>query len=229
MKYKIVGWTDYDNEEFKEMVNFTHNAYLTLIREIREQGYTISGYDHQENGWVPIFNTGEIIRMTQRGWGGIMADVIQFEQKNGYEYSIYGVGGAVMGYNDESIYLKDDIDFPNIEDICDTYKIVISEKTFNNYQDGETLFRFFINEELSSSDNHDHLLLTYKGHVIKTEIMCIYYYEKSKIDDQIEACRAYEEDKESKYIYIVEPNRPYDFESKRKSMVLRILSEYEEE
>lgn len=64
MKYKVVGWTDYDYNGFKEMPSFNMHAYMTLVREIREKGYRISGYDHQERGWVPVFNTGEIVRMT---------------------------------------------------------------------------------------------------------------------------------------------------------------------
>ena len=54
MKYKVVGWTDYDYNGFKEMPSFNMHAYMTLVREIREKGYRISGYDHQERGWVPV-------------------------------------------------------------------------------------------------------------------------------------------------------------------------------
>ena len=36
MKYKVVGWTDYDYNGFKEMPSFNMHAYMTLVREIRE-------------------------------------------------------------------------------------------------------------------------------------------------------------------------------------------------
>ena len=37
MKYKVVGWTDYDYNGFKEMPSFNMHAYMTLVREIREK------------------------------------------------------------------------------------------------------------------------------------------------------------------------------------------------
>ena len=83
---------------------------------------------YKRQGWVPVFNTGDIVRMTQRGWGRLMADALQFEQENGYEYSIYGVGGEVMGFNSDTIYGPEDIELPKIEDICDYYKVMLLKK-----------------------------------------------------------------------------------------------------
>ena len=81
MKYKVVGWTDYDYNGFKEMPSFNMHAYMTLVREIREKGYRISGYDHQERGCVPVINTGEIVRMTQRGSSAQMANPLQIKKE----------------------------------------------------------------------------------------------------------------------------------------------------
>ena len=123
MKYKIIGWTSFDDDLFPKMKFISDNAYITLLREIREKDLIISGYDHQENGWVPVFNTGEVVKYSSRGWGQVMADALEYEQKTGYEYSYYGVGGSVIGYNKDEIYFRDNIKLPKLEDICDYYKI----------------------------------------------------------------------------------------------------------
>lgn len=245
MKYKIVGWCEYDCNDFKEMPYLSNNAYLTLIREIRDKGYEISGYDHQENGWVPVFNTGEIVTFSQRAWGKIMIDACQFEQKDEYAYAIYGVGGAVMGYNDNTIYDKSKAEFPNIEDICDYYQIVISKSSYESYLDGNNVFRFFINKEIDSVDPHDRILLRFQNNIIETEVLGRFTGRHDATENLIKVCLEceYEEEtsdedfeeepvekKEYRMLAIVEPDyQYYERNNDKKALALRVIKEYKVE
>lgn len=231
MKYKVVGWTDYDYNGFKEMPSFNMHAYMTLVREIREKSYRISGYDHQERGWVPVFNTGEIVRMTQRGWGGLMADALQFEQENGYEYSIYGVGGEVMGFNSDTIYGPEDIELPKIEDICDYYKVMLLKKTYESLKSGNNILRFFVTYELSHTDPHDRLLLQYRDQIIETEILesLVVEYGKENETKILNYCKNYKYDEnsnEERIISIIDPDHPFDSKAERRGLIVRVVKEY---
>ena len=231
MKYKVVGWTDYVYNGFKEMPSFNMHAYMTLVREIREKGYRISGYDHQERGWVPVFNTGEIVRMTQRGWGGLMADALQFEQENGYEYSIYGVGGEVMGFNSDTIYGPEDIELPKIEDICDYYKVMLLKKTYESLKSGNNILRFFVTYELSHTDPHDRILLQYRDQIIETEILesLVVEYGKENETKILNYCKNYKYDEnsnEERIISIIDPDHPFDSKAERRGLIVRVVKEY---
>ena len=76
MKYKVIGWTSYDDEETEDShgcIGFAERN--AIIDDIRAHGYLFSGWDHQET-WncVPILNDGKKRCYSQRGWGGVMAE-----------------------------------------------------------------------------------------------------------------------------------------------------------
>lgn len=80
MDLKIVGWTDYDssypsitvsNEEVVPLIQI-------IIDEILENGYMISGTDHQnQDACVPVFDNGYCFRATMRAWGSVMSFAYQ--------------------------------------------------------------------------------------------------------------------------------------------------------
>ena len=76
MKYKVIGWTYYDNEEIlsqRGTIGFAERN--AIIDEIRKHKYLFTGYDHQEGyNTVPILNDGRARLFSQRGFGGLMAE-----------------------------------------------------------------------------------------------------------------------------------------------------------
>jgi hypothetical protein len=79
---KIIGWTDFDNPQYKEMYPIggfgtveQHEEIANIIaKELRDKGYKFNGYYHQGGDYgVPIFDNGMTYQCTFRTWGGIMA------------------------------------------------------------------------------------------------------------------------------------------------------------
>ena len=73
MKYRVVGWTEYDNPNVP-MESCSPAAMQAILRDIRENGYLFTGWDHQESPrCVPVLNDGKMRRFSQRGFGSVMA------------------------------------------------------------------------------------------------------------------------------------------------------------
>lgn len=79
---KIIGWTNYDNPQYKEMFpiggSYTKDEIdevrNVIAEELRDRGYRFTGSYHQNGDYgVPIFDNGMIFTCSQRMWGGIMA------------------------------------------------------------------------------------------------------------------------------------------------------------
>ena len=87
MKYKVVGWTDYEGGEIKSKP-VTYAKYCALVAEIKEKGYFFSGEDHQDYfNCVPVFNDGSKGIMSRRGFAGCMADAHGYTGV--YDYSLF--------------------------------------------------------------------------------------------------------------------------------------------
>lgn len=74
MKYKVIGWTEYDNSKVEngECSNAIKNAIVDCIKENK---YCFTGWDHQERfNCAPVLNNGKKYLFTQRGFGRIMAE-----------------------------------------------------------------------------------------------------------------------------------------------------------
>lgn len=90
MKYRVIGWTYYENSEFIDSGNRIGFAERNaIIDEIRKHKYLFSGWHHQESweGVVPILNDGRTRCFSQRGWGGVMAEA--YEKMGDYDYARY--------------------------------------------------------------------------------------------------------------------------------------------
>ncbi len=75
MKLRVIGWTYYDDPHFEEGEN-SYAARSAIIADIKEHGYDFTGWHHEESDrGAPVLNDGKIRRYSQRGWGGLMADV----------------------------------------------------------------------------------------------------------------------------------------------------------
>jgi hypothetical protein len=61
VKYKVIGWTYYENEEF-EPVYCSEAGMEAIIDDIREHGYEFSGCNHQgHDSGAPVLNDGKKI------------------------------------------------------------------------------------------------------------------------------------------------------------------------
>lgn len=90
MKYKVIGWTFYDNSEILDSGNTIGFAERNaIIDEIRKHKYLFSGWHHQESwdGVVPILNDGRKRCFSQRGWGGVMAEA--YNHMKDYDYAAF--------------------------------------------------------------------------------------------------------------------------------------------
>lgn len=90
MKYRVVGWTYYENYEI-ECGEITWAARAAVVDDIAENGYLFSGWDHQESSnAVPVLNDGKRRLFTQRGFGGVMAEAHGYTGP--YDYSLFAFG-----------------------------------------------------------------------------------------------------------------------------------------
>lgn len=74
MKYRVIGWTYYDDNSIKDKET-TFAAWEAIKDEVREHGYEITGWHHQEwSNCTPVLNDGKKRTFSQRGWGKLMAE-----------------------------------------------------------------------------------------------------------------------------------------------------------
>lgn len=98
MKYKVIGWTWYDNSKIKEM-DYCNSAEEAVIDDIKANGYLFSGMHHQECPCgAPVLNNGKMLTFTQRSFGGVMASAHGKNSRMSYaEYAF----DWYMGLDDE--------------------------------------------------------------------------------------------------------------------------------
>ncbi len=98
MKYKVIGWTYYDDNEILDSGNTIGFAERNaIIDEIRKHRYLFSGWHHQEswNGVVPVLNDGKKRCYSQRGWGGVMAEA--YGKMGDYDYASFTFHQSIDG------------------------------------------------------------------------------------------------------------------------------------
>ncbi len=99
MKYKVIGWTDWENDDI-ECGSATYAVCNAIIDCIKEKGLCFSGYHHQECFCcVPVLNDGKKRLFSQRGWGKLMAEAHGFFGPFDYSNFAYRFGkddGLIM-------------------------------------------------------------------------------------------------------------------------------------
>ena len=84
MKYRVVGWTYYDNPDV-EPTGCSEAALQAILRDIREHGYKFTGWEHQElSSGVPVLNDGFKRIFSQRSFGAVMAQAYGDFSRMGY-------------------------------------------------------------------------------------------------------------------------------------------------
>lgn len=78
-----------DNDELRNVDALITEAYKTVIKEVRANGYHFTGNDHQNADWgVPVLDNKYKLCVGQRSWGRIIADAFpdEIDDSEGYGY-----------------------------------------------------------------------------------------------------------------------------------------------
>lgn len=74
MKYRVIGWTEYDGTEIPS-AEPTPAASRAILADIREHRYLFTGYDHQESPLcAPVLNDGKKRLFSARSFAALMAE-----------------------------------------------------------------------------------------------------------------------------------------------------------
>ena len=155
MKWKVIGWTYYENylvedEESSDAVVFA------IIDEIKKNGYLFSGYDHQERfNCVPVMNDGKKRTFSQRTFGNIMA--IAHGYTGRYDYSLFS-----FGIREESLVIPNDsfneYTFVPEKDMNEEFLLNYSDISFVE-EDGKKKIKIPDFESLRYLDKGDTLII----------------------------------------------------------------------
>lgn len=129
MKYRVVGWTSYDDasvEDSSGRIGFAEQN--AIIDDIKANGYLFSGYDHQEL-WdcAPVLNDGKRRCFTQRGWGGVMAKAHGYFGDYDYSLFAFGINEEYAKYPKQPFCAED---FTPEENLAEHFEIEVSEEIF---------------------------------------------------------------------------------------------------
>ncbi len=165
MKYRVVGWTDFESEEVDGVDGHSFAERNAIIDEIRRKGYRFSGWDHQEmQTCTPVLNDGKARYYSQRGWGSIMAEA---HERLG-DYAGYAFGSGTNTPCEEF----DPAQFIPETDLHEAFTVNVAEDLFALAQRKNP---FFLEDlpELRMIDRGDRLTLVCKDRYMTVEIIDI--------------------------------------------------------
>ena len=174
MKYRVIGWTDYDNDLFEDgEISFA--VLYTIADDIRKNGYVFSGFDHQERLYgAPVLNDGKRRAFSQRSFGAVMAEAYKLE--GDYAYSLYA-----FEVNPEKLKmptLAAEVGFKPEGDLSENFPISLS---LDGYK--ETLTKGVIVIEdidrLRFIDKGDRVLINAGDTIYTHDVVCV---ERSRLD-----------------------------------------------
>ena len=89
---KLIGFTNWQDEKYEDIEDFTEEdlACDLVVQHMKQHGLKFSGFYHQAGEFgAPYFDTNKKLCLSYRGWGSLMADVLQLEkdEQNGYNMS----------------------------------------------------------------------------------------------------------------------------------------------
>ena len=163
MKYKVIGWTYYEDDN---VLNYDGEDSFAqrnaIIDEVRKHKYRFSGWHHQES-WencVPILNDGRKRHFSQRGWGGLMAEA--YDKMGDYDYANFTFRQSIdkrkqrFPETDYSLEPNDYLD--NIIE-NESFEIEVSKELF---EIAKTSNPFYLEDvdELRYLDDNDTLTIT---------------------------------------------------------------------
>ena len=167
MKYRVVGWTYFEDDEIEGVDCNSFAARNAIIDDVRANKYFFSGFDHQEM-WncTPVLNDGKKRLFSQRGWGGVMAEA--YNHNGQYDYSLFAFGTQPGS----SSYPCDEFnkeEFIPEENLNETFEIEVPQDIFEL---AKTKNPFFMDDlqELRYLDKNDTLILKYQNDELTLKI-----------------------------------------------------------
>lgn len=89
---KVTGWTDFEDDRYLDLNEATEEEfeemYNTVVKEIKEKGYKINGFRHQ-NGYAPVIDNKFLFTVSFRMWGGIMQKAYDLPNEDGLGYCLW--------------------------------------------------------------------------------------------------------------------------------------------
>ena len=157
MKYKVIGWTDYDSIDLPEG-EAGFGAENAILDEIKEKKFEFTGWEHQNlSCCVPVLNNGYKYLYSSRGWGSLMAEAHGFSGY--YDYSNFSFGSFGDKGNlpkfPEIDYNLDDI--KDIDSLAETYTINITEEESAKIKETKSI-SFSDFENFRYIDAHDKVI-----------------------------------------------------------------------
>ena len=168
MKYKVIGWTNYDNYHIPFAK--TDNGYAernAIIDDIKKHGYLFSGWHHQESfeNCVPILNDGKKRGFSQRGWGGLMAEA--YGRMGDMDYAVYTFRESIKKEAlcfPKNAYNADCFVSETLEN--ETFEVEVSEELFEIARKENPFYLEDI-DELRFLDINDTLILHCSDQVLR--------------------------------------------------------------
>ena len=91
MKYRVVGWTWFDDPNLDYSDICSAAEWNAIVDEIRAHKYLFTGMQHQEwDGCTPVLNDGKMRLCSHREWGALMADAYKDTDDMAYAYYAFG-------------------------------------------------------------------------------------------------------------------------------------------
>lgn len=201
MKYKVIGWTEWESDVPSGEV--TEAATQAIIDDIRENGYSFTGWDHQESmNCTPVLNDGKKRLYSQRGFGGLMAEA--YDHHGSMDYSRYAFRWDISSnpeddYTDGMPPLSRSFD-PNAfipEDISEDYVIEVTKEQLDTAERERVLI---IDDypEIRFIDAGDRVTLKYQDISVQYEVKSVIKEKDFSFEDQV-ALYAHEEGAEQKW------------------------------
>lgn len=113
MKYKVIGWTNNDDDRYPATELDCDEKYDAIVEDIRANNYKFNGWEHHENdSCTPVLNNGKRVCCSQRGFAGLMAYAHNVDNWDGRAYIYYHLteledAKYPEAYVDDSAIIKD--------------------------------------------------------------------------------------------------------------------------
>lgn len=136
MKFKVIGWTNYDDERYPWRDGSV--AIDKVVGEaLREGGYRFCGDAHQyHEGCVPVLNDGKRVLYSMRSWGQVMADALNEEGGNWDYMDWYMHLGEETGMKYPRPYVDESKIVP-FESIAETFQMKLNDLYFDLVRQGK--------------------------------------------------------------------------------------------
>ena len=190
--FKVIGWTNYSSRKYKECI-FSYSIYDAVADELYAKKYIFDGSAHQNAKWgCPVLNNGKKLCLSMRGWGGLMAEVVNRDGSN-YDYMDFYMDLPREIYEDTNGNLKK-LAFPtpgvNRAQISENLSkrlmdsLEVKDKTFCGIEKGEITATVTTSKYFCHKKNGDLVEFFYfegeQAKYILTEIVSVSKFETFK-------------------------------------------------